>query len=130
MFLEANTDLYGRNEHFTSSDFRAILDALDAYFKVPYVIREIRRDDLQDPTGRVDIEVEYINSGNLPIRQKLLIMDGELLDGKAFHARRKRKGSENAEHCVACDEIIPEGRQVCPNCEKGKRNDQIRLDAY
>ena len=24
---------------------------------------------------------------------------------------------ENAERCVACDEIIPEGRQVCPSCE-------------
>ena len=23
--------------------------------------------------------------------------------------------------CVCCGEIIPEGRQVCPNCEKGKR---------
>lgn len=22
------------------------------------------------------------------------------------------------EHCVICGEIIPEGRQVCPNCEK------------
>ena len=23
----------------------------------------------------------------------------------------------NDEHCVVCGEIIPEGRQVCPNCE-------------
>ena len=23
-----------------------------------------------------------------------------------------------AERCVCCGEIIPEGRQVCPNCEK------------
>ena len=23
------------------------------------------------------------------------------------------------EHCVACGAIIPEGRQVCPMCEKG-----------
>lgn len=22
--------------------------------------------------------------------------------------------------CVICGEIIPEGRQACPNCEKGK----------
>lgn len=30
----------------------------------------------------------------------------------------------NAERCVCCGEIIPEGRMVCPNCEvasKGKR---------
>ena len=26
---------------------------------------------------------------------------------------------ENAEHCICCDEIIPEGRQVCPACERG-----------
>ena len=24
---------------------------------------------------------------------------------------------ENAERCVICGDIIPEGRQVCPNCE-------------
>lgn len=23
------------------------------------------------------------------------------------------------EKCVVCGEIIPEGRQVCPNCERG-----------
>lgn len=26
-----------------------------------------------------------------------------------------------AERCVRCGEIIPEGRQVCPSCEKGER---------
>ena len=25
---------------------------------------------------------------------------------------------ENAESCIACGEIIPESRQVCPQCEK------------
>lgn len=30
----------------------------------------------------------------------------------------KEQGGENAESCVSCNEIIPEGRQVCPNCEK------------
>ena len=24
------------------------------------------------------------------------------------------------ETCVVCGEIIPEGRQICPNCEKDK----------
>lgn len=23
----------------------------------------------------------------------------------------------NAEHCICCGEVIPEGRQVCPKCE-------------
>ncbi len=26
---------------------------------------------------------------------------------------------DNADRCVSCGEIIPEGRQVCPNCERG-----------
>ena len=25
----------------------------------------------------------------------------------------------DSERCVCCGEIIPEGRQVCPQCEKG-----------
>ena len=28
---------------------------------------------------------------------------------------------ENVNRCVCCGEIIPEGRQVCPNCEGGKK---------
>ena len=27
--------------------------------------------------------------------------------------------ADNADRCVCCGEIIPEGRQVCPNCERG-----------
>ena len=33
--------------------------------------------------------------------------------------------SEKADRCVSCGEIIPEGRWVCPNCErkaKGKKD--------
>lgn len=26
---------------------------------------------------------------------------------------------DNVDRCVCCDAIIPEGRQVCPNCEGG-----------
>lgn len=25
---------------------------------------------------------------------------------------------ENADRCISCGEIIPEGRWVCPNCER------------
>jgi RNA polymerase subunit RPABC4/transcription elongation factor Spt4 len=25
--------------------------------------------------------------------------------------------------CVACGDVVPEGRQVCPNCEKGEETD-------
>lgn len=26
---------------------------------------------------------------------------------------------DNAEHCVCCGDVIPEGRQICPACERG-----------
>ena len=42
------------------------------------------------------------------------------LDGYCHLGRRKR--GENADRCVCCGEIIPEGRQVCPKCEGGIRN--------
>lgn len=34
---------------------------------------------------------------------------------------------ENVNRCVCCGAIIPEGRQVCPNCEGGKSNAHIHL---
>lgn len=34
----------------------------------------------------------------------------------------RRKKKETADRCVCCGEIIPEGRQVCPNCERSVTN--------
>ena len=34
------------------------------------------------------------------------------------HYKEELKGT-HSERCVVCDDEIPEGRQVCPNCEKG-----------
>ena len=34
----------------------------------------------------------------------------------------------NAERCVCCGEIIPEGRMVCPNCEEGSKGKRL-IDA-
>ena len=28
--------------------------------------------------------------------------------------------------CICCGKFIPEGRQVCPNCEKGKTDNEQR----
>jgi predicted amidophosphoribosyltransferase len=28
------------------------------------------------------------------------------------------RGGNMEDKCICCDNIIPEGRQVCPNCEK------------
>jgi hypothetical protein len=88
MFLKADSDIYGNIERFTADDFRHILDLIDAYRKAPYNICEIRRDDVRDEHGRIDIEIEFIDEYNHWVRQKLLIMNGELIDGVTFHERR------------------------------------------
>lgn len=28
---------------------------------------------------------------------------------------------DNVDRCICCDEIIPEGRQVCPSCERSDK---------
>jgi hypothetical protein len=33
--------------------------------------------------------------------------------------RKVESATDNADRCVCCGEIIPEGRQVCPKCEGG-----------
>jgi hypothetical protein len=35
------------------------------------------------------------------------------------------KGKTMAERCVCCGEIIPEGRQVCPNCENAPLREKL-----
>ncbi len=87
MFIKADYDQYGKTEHFTSSDFRHILDLIDEYVKSNYRICEIRRDNIDDRNNRIDIEVEYLDSKGHLIHQKLLILNDELIDGKAFHER-------------------------------------------
>ena len=34
------------------------------------------------------------------------------------HAPGEESRKENADRCISCGEIIPEGRWVCPNCER------------
>ena len=34
----------------------------------------------------------------------------------------------DADRCVCCGEIIPEGRQVCPQCEDGVEKDGEQAD--
>ena len=29
---------------------------------------------------------------------------------------KKTPAAENADHCICCGAVIPEGRMVCPNC--------------
>lgn len=36
------------------------------------------------------------------------------------------QAGKNAEHCVCCGDVIPEGRQVCPICENGRSKTKPR----
>lgn len=47
----------------------------------------------------------------------------ESLNGPVIIVQEGRKKAVSEEHCVCCDEIIPEGRQVCPHCEDGGKKD-------
>lgn len=59
---------------------------------------------------------------------------GEKMDGEVIKSMKRAGDSaekaaeslknvidafENADRCVCCGEIVPEGRQVCPGCETG-----------
>ena len=41
---------------------------------------------------------------------------------KCLHLK-ENNGENSCEYCVVCGAIIPEGRQVCPNCERGVKNE-------
>lgn len=46
----------------------------------------------------------------------------EKLKNKNVDELAKKKWEQNnAERCIICNEIIPEGQQVCPICEKNIR---------
>ena len=90
MIFKADKDECGNVEQFTADKLRRILDLIDEYMKnVPYIIHEIRQDNVADKHGRIDIEIRYVNKANCVIQQKLLILDDELIDGKEFHRRFK-----------------------------------------
>lgn len=88
MLLRAE-DSFGRINSMAPCKLRHILDLIDGYMKVPYVINEIRQDDINDKNGRIDIEVRFLDENKNPIQQKLLILNDELIDGETFHKRFK-----------------------------------------
>lgn len=36
----------------------------------------------------------------------------------------------DADRCVCCGEIVPEGRQVCPQCENGAEQNENKKTTY
>lgn len=86
MVFTAGKDTFGQLEHWDSKKVRNVLDLLDKYFgEKPYEIMEIRQDNVNDPYGRIDVEV--VSSQGTFFWQKLLILNNEVIDGKTFHKR-------------------------------------------
>ena len=48
----------------------------------------------------------------------LIVIACVLIYSVFCYAPGNESRKENADRCVFCGEIIPEGRQVCPTCEK------------
>lgn len=46
-------------------------------------------------------------------------LTGRLLTAYKERATRSTKRGDDIPGCVCCGELVPEGRQVCPSCEKG-----------
>lgn len=47
-----------------------------------------------------------------------LIILGLLLYSVFCYAPGNESRKENADRCISCGEIVPEGRWVCPTCER------------
>lgn len=87
MFLQAKRDIFNNPTFLTSQKLRNILDLLDEYMgDTPYYILEIREDDVKEKNGRIDIEILYEKEKAL-VTQKLLLLNGEIIDGITFHKR-------------------------------------------
>lgn len=80
-------DLWGRPLNWTAEIISRILNMLDDYVSVPYSVTELRQDDANDKNGRIDVEITYANAKGQLTWQKLLVMNGELIDGITFHKR-------------------------------------------
>ena len=79
---------------------REINDAMQSNYKVLPIIEES-----EALWNRVNGKIDALRG-----------IDGFLDELKAKYT--EGKAHENTERCVVCGEVIPEGRQVCPLCEK------------
>lgn len=69
-------------ETLTSKELRKILEDVEAFLGKPFSLVELEMEK-DDPNGRIDLWVSYEGM----MLQKLLVMNGEVIDGKAFHER-------------------------------------------
>ncbi len=51
-------------------------------------LHSVEDNQWSDPDNkRFDIDIDYVNVNGIPIRQRLLFLKGEVLDGEEFHKR-------------------------------------------
>jgi hypothetical protein len=55
-----------------------------------------------------------------PLSMFLSSVDKEKYPDVEQRMRFERIAPDNADRCVCCGDVIPEGRQVCPACEGGE----------
>ena len=72
-------------------------------------------------------EIAYKNGYEKAVQDVFADIEREIKNHGITYAQRKiaelkkkytKQTIENAERCIACGEIIPEGRQMCLKCEK------------
>lgn len=69
-------------ETLTSTELKKILEDVEAFLGKPFTLLELQKEK-DDPHGRIDLWVTYEGI----FTQKLLIMNGEVIDGETFHER-------------------------------------------
>lgn len=99
-------DMLERYEHMGASCFILVSFELERFYRIPW------------PVWR-DMKATY---GRKYIKETELADHRVKQTGGILHFLINKKANENADRCIICGEIIPEGRQVCPNCEKEATN--------
>ena len=49
--------------------------------------------------------------------------DGNLITHKQNIVIQEKPSLERVDRCVSCGSVVPEGRQICINCERGDDDD-------
>lgn len=83
----------------------------DKYYN-PYICPNCNMILLQAPNSKIDKEYDTAEH----YCEKFWKHNNCAYCGQALDWSREY---DNSEHCTACGETIPEGRQLCPSCENG-----------
>lgn len=88
---------------------------------ITFIVERIELDSLEDtPTMRMHHGKHLIWEVELSEVSKTVFLTREEAEAELIKRENKpHTAPDNAEHCICCGDVIPEGRQVCPKCEKG-----------